>query len=128
MEVAMMTKEKAENLGIEYCPHGQPLPCTPQCFYRRMLLLIGKKYTLDMIRFFVHNPVARFNQIAKEIGGSPKTVTDRLNELCREGILKREAFAEIPPRVEYSLTEKGLALKPIMDEIRAWGEKWGAVR
>ena len=123
-----MTNERVENQKIEYCPHGQPMPCTPQCFYRRILSLIGKKYTLNMIRFFVHNPVARFNRIVGEVGGSPKTITDRLNELCREGILKREAFAEIPPRVEYSLTEKGLALKPIMDEMWAWGEKWGAVR
>ena len=104
------------------------MPCSKDCVHRRVLAIIGKKYTLDMIRLFVHNPVARFNEVVKEIKGSPKTITDRLNELCREGILKREAFAEIPPRVEYSLTEKGLALKPIMDEIWAWGKKWGAMR
>ena len=123
-----MANEGVENHKIELCPHGQPMPCSKDCFYRRILSIIGKKYTLNMIRFFVHNPVARFNKVVKEIGGSPKTITDRLNELCREGILKREAFAEIPPRVEYSMTEKGLALKPVMDEMWAWGEKWGAVK
>ena len=123
-----MANEGVENHKIELCPHGQPMPCSKDCFYRRILSIIGKKYTLNMIRFFVHYPVARFNRIVEEIGGSPKTITDRLNELCREGILKREAFAEIPPRVEYSLTEKGLALKPVMDEMWAWGKKWGAVK
>jgi DNA-binding HxlR family transcriptional regulator len=123
-----MANEGVENHKIELCPHGQPLPCSKDCFYKRILSIIGKKYTLNMIRFFVNTPVARFNEIVKVIKGSPKTITDRLNELCREGILKREAFAEIPPRVEYSLTEKGLALKPVMDEMWAWGEMWGAVK
>jgi DNA-binding HxlR family transcriptional regulator len=54
----------------------------------------------------MENDAARFNKIVNEIGGSPKAITDRLTELCEEGILKRRSYAEIPPRVEYSLSEK----------------------
>lgn len=66
----------------------------------------------------------RFNELAKEIAGSPKTLTERLNELVDLQIVKRDAFAEIPPRVEYSLTEQGKDLKPVMEAIRIWVEKW----
>lgn len=60
----------------------------------------------------------RFNTIAKRVGGSTKTITERLNELVAHGVVKREAFAEIPPRVEYSLTEMGLGLKPTFRYIK----------
>ena len=98
--------------------------CTEECPYRKILSIFGKRYTLSILRVLFHHGIARFNKIANEVSGSPKTITDRLVELCEAGIVKREAFAEIPPRVEYSLTEKGLDLKPVMDQIRAWGMKW----
>ena len=66
----------------------------------------------------------RFNELAKEVAGSPKTLTERLNELVELQIIHREAFAEIPPRVEYSLTAQGRDLKPVMEAIRIWVEKW----
>lgn len=98
--------------------------CDDTCIYKRILTLIGKKHTLDIIRILIYEQPVRFNKIQKELGSSPKTLTDRLNELCALGIIKREAYAEIPPRVEYSLTEKGMDLKPVMEAIRIWATKW----
>ena len=68
--------------------------------------MIGRKYTLNVLRVIIENDAARFNKIVNEIGGSPKTTIDRLNELREESILKRRSYAEIPLRVEYSLSEK----------------------
>ena len=72
----------------------------------------------------MHVDSARFNEIAKKMMGSPKTLTDRLNELVALKIVHREAFAEIPPRVEYSLTQRGREMEPIIEAIRVWADKW----
>jgi DNA-binding HxlR family transcriptional regulator len=99
--------------------------CSEVCPYRKILSMISRKYTLDVLRVIMQNDVARFNTIVKEIGGSPKTITDRLKELCKAGILKRESYPEIPPHVEYSLTKKGKDLEPVMEKIMEWSDKWG---
>ena len=94
--------------------------------FQGFLELIGKKHTLDIIHVIIDNDgVSRFNQIMEGTGASPKTVTTRLRELCEEGILERTAYPEIPPRVEYSLTEKGEGTIPIMESIWNWCVKWG---
>lgn len=66
----------------------------------------------------------RFNHVLKEIGGSPRTISDRLEDLVKAGIVRREAFAEIPPRVEYSLTRRGKDLEAVFERISAWAVKW----
>ena len=106
----------------EHCPSKGTAACSDSCFYRNLLSIISRKYTLNVLRVIMENDVARFNKIVNkivnEISGNPKTITDRLNELCEEGILKRISYAEIPPRVEYSLTEKGKDLEPLFKKIR----------
>ena len=94
------------------------------CPYKRILAVLGKPYTFTILRVLANRGVARFNKIVEAVKGSPKTITDRLTELVKEGIVKREAFAEIPPRVEYSLTEMGDDLKPTMRFLREWAKKW----
>jgi len=109
----------------EHCPIDiGTRRCSEVCPSRKVLSIISKKYTLDVLRVIMQNDVARFNTIVKEIGGSPKTITDRLKELCKEGILKRESYPEIPPHVEYSLTKKGKDLEPVMEKIMEWSVKW----
>ncbi len=98
--------------------------CSENCPKRKLFELFGRKYTLDVLRSIMQREHARFNEIARDIGGSPKTVTDRLKEMAAEGIILRTAYAEIPPRVEYSLTEKGLDLRPVMRKIMEWSDKW----
>jgi len=109
------------------CRQKPSVPCDDRCIYKRILSIIGKKHTLDILRIIIYDQPVRFNALQKELNGSPKTLTDRLQELCELGILKREAFAEIPPRVEYSLTERGMGLVPVMSSIKDWVKNWGHV-
>ena len=107
------------------CPEGIMEYCDEEaCPYRKILAVLGKAYTFSILRVLAKDGVARFNEIVKSVEGSPKTVTDRLTELVKEGIVKREAFAEIPPRVEYSLTEMGEDLKPTIHYLQDWAKKW----
>lgn len=106
------------------CLEGIMEYCSDDCPYRRILAILGKAYTFSILRVLALKGIVRFNAIVGEVEGSPKTITDRLTELVKEGIVKREAFAEIPPRVEYSLTEMGEGLKPVMRYLRDWAKKW----
>ena len=106
------------------CFEGFQEYCTEDCPFRQALSVFGKRYTFSILRLLIHDRIVRFNKIVEDVQGSTKTITERLNELVRYGVVKREAFAEIPPRVEYSLTEKGMDLKPALDYIREWGIKW----
>lgn len=68
---------------------------------------------------------SRFCELERSLGGiSPRTLSLRLRELEEHGIVERRTFAEVPPRVEYALTEKGRALIPIVDAMRTYGETW----
>jgi DNA-binding HxlR family transcriptional regulator len=68
---------------------------------------------------------SRFCELERSLAGiSPRTLSLRLRALEEEGIVERDTFGEVPPRVEYALTEKGLALLPIIDDMRAYGEQW----
>ena len=109
------------------CRQNPSVICDDTCIYKRILNIIGKKHTLDILRIVIYDQPVRFNALQRELNGSPKTLTDRLNELCELEILKREAFAEIPPRVEYSLTPRGVGLIPVMDAIKEWVQEWGYV-
>ena len=115
---------KTESTGTPQCRMDPTIPCDDTCIYKRILSVMGKKHTLDVIRILIHEKKIRFTALQNEIKGSPKTLTDRLHELCSHGIIKREAFAEIPPRVEYSLTERGLALTPVMNALKDWVGQW----
>jgi len=86
--------------------------------------VIGSKWTLLVIRDLASG-TKRFNELEKSLQGiSAKTLSERLRSLETEGILVRQAFAEIPPRVEYSLTEKGEALLTLIDSMREYGQRW----
>ena len=66
----------------------------------------------------------RFCTLESSMGISGRVLSERLKELENEGIVKREVFPETPVRIEYSLTEKGLALMPIIKEIEKWSQDW----
>jgi DNA-binding HxlR family transcriptional regulator len=86
--------------------------------------IIGNKWTPLIIRDLVGG-VKRFNQLERSLEGiSPKTLSERLRRLEAERIVARRCFAEVPPRVEYSLTPKGHALVPVIDSMRAYGLTW----
>ncbi len=82
--------------------------------------MIGKKFTILLIRNMLSNHT-RFNQFLESIEGmNQKILSTRLKEMEREGLVTRKVYAEMPLRVEYFLTEKGLATKPILDQMAAF--------
>ncbi|MFQ5614024.1 MAG: winged helix-turn-helix transcriptional regulator [Anaerolineae bacterium] len=94
------------------------------CPIEQVAQLIGSKWTLLIIRDLMDG-CRRFGQLQKSIGAiSPRTLSERLSMLEKRGLVRRQAYPEIPPRVEYSLTEKGRALMPLLRAVREYGEKW----
>lgn len=104
-----------------------PDKCNHICFcpIEGIIDIISKKWALLIINVLCNRGKIRFNDLMKELQGiSPKTLSDTLKELHAENIIQRQSFAEIPPRVEYSLTNDGIELgKAIMPLIR-----WAAIR
>ena len=94
------------------------------CPVARTAEIISGKWTLLIIRDLASG-VKRFNQLERSLHGiSPKTLSERLRSLEEEGIIIRRTFAEVPPRVEYSLTEKGRDLVDLIESMRNYGERW----
>ena len=94
------------------------------CPIARTAEIIGGKWTLLIIRDLASG-VKRFNQLERSLHGiSPKTLSGRLRSLEEEGIIIRQTFAEVPPRVEYSLTTKGRDLSIVIESMRSYGKRW----
>jgi DNA-binding HxlR family transcriptional regulator len=90
----------------------------------RAMRLLGDVWTL-MIVYTLLNGTKRFGELLEAMGNvSPKTVSQRLKMLEEIGFVQRQAFLEIPPRVEYRLTEKGLALVDIMEAIKQFAQRY----
>jgi DNA-binding HxlR family transcriptional regulator len=82
------------------------------------------KWTLLLVRDLSEG-TSRFCELERSLAGiSPRTLSLRLRALEEEGVVERHTFAEVPPRVEYQLTEKGRDLLPIIESMRAYGERW----
>lgn len=97
---------------------------TTTCPIARAVAVLGGKWTLLIIRDLTEG-TKRFTELERSLRGiSPKTLSERLRHLERENVVRRETFPEVPARVEYSLTDKGRSLVPILDEIRTFGEAW----
>ena len=108
---------------IERLPAGTALQ-DETCPVARTAAVIGSKWTLLVIRDLATG-TKRFNVLEKSLTGiSAKTLSERLRSLEQEHILSRQAYAEIPPRVEYSLTEKGRALLSLIESMREYGQRW----
>src|SRR5438045_5170777 len=94
------------------------------CPVARTAQIIRGKWTLLIIRDLASG-VKRFNQLERSLQGiSPKTLSERLRALEEEGIVSRQTFAEVPPRVEYSLTGKGHDLVEVIESMRSYGTRW----
>jgi Predicted transcriptional regulators len=86
--------------------------------------LLGKRWTGLIIRTLLGGK-KRFSDIVEVIPNmSARMLTERFKELESEGIITRKVYPETPVRIEYELTEKGLELKSVMDEVQKWAEKW----
>lgn len=94
------------------------------CPVARTAEIISGKWTLLIIRDLTTG-TKRFSELERSLAGiSPKTLSERLSALEREHIVSRRTYAEVPPKVEYSLTEKGHDLVEVIDAMRAYGNRW----
>ena len=94
----------------------------PACPVETTLTLIGDKWKVLILRDLMPG-TKRFGELKKSVGNvSQKVLTVQLRAMEESGLVHREVYAEVPPRVEYSLTELGKSLKPILDSMWAWGE------
>ena len=99
-------------------------PCPVGCCAE----IISGKWTLLLIRDLADGS-CRFCELERSLAGiSPRTLSLRLRALEEEGIVRRQTFPEVPPRVEYALTEKGRALVPIIESMRVYGAEWLGAR
>ncbi|MCC8101851.1 MAG: helix-turn-helix transcriptional regulator [Clostridiales bacterium] len=93
----------------------------PACPVATTVSLIGSKWKLLILRNLMVRPW-RFNELRRDLEGiSQKVLTDSLRSMEDDGIVIRTVYAEVPPRVEYSLSELGKSMKPILDAMEAWG-------
>ena len=96
----------------------------PECPVATTVQLIGNKWKLLIIRNLLDRP-QRFTELKKGVPGiSQKVLTDNLRAMESDGIVSREVFAEVPPRVIYSLTDIGQSLLPIIDAMADWGNSY----
>ncbi len=96
----------------------------PECPVATTVQLIGNKWKLLIIRNLLVRPW-RFNELQKNLDGiSQKVLTDSLRSMEADGIITRTVYPEVPPRVEYALSDLGQSLEPILDAMKAWGENY----
>lgn len=94
----------------------------PECPVATTVQLIGNKWKLLIIRNLIYDGTQRFTEFTKSIPAiSKKVLTDNLRALEEDGLVERKVFAEVPPRVEYSLSPLGMSLKPVLDAMQDWG-------
>ena len=96
----------------------------PDCPVATTVQLIGNKWKLLILRNLLARPW-RFKELRKSLDGiSQKVLTESLRSMESDGIIVRTVYAEVPPRVEYSLSELGETLRPILDAMQAWGQEY----
>ncbi|MHA2296193.1 MAG: winged helix-turn-helix transcriptional regulator [Candidatus Hodarchaeales archaeon] len=116
-----MTGDKQDRNFLWHClNHNNYKKCSNECYLQNAFALFGKKHSLFIIRLLLINTKLRFNKIAENVKASPKTITDRLRELEKYGLVRREVFNEIPIRVEYSLTDSGKELESTFENMSNW--------
>src|SRR5436305_12898197 len=115
----MARKPKISTEMTQFAPMGSI--CTR---YEHSIQLLGKRWTGLLLDALMEGP-RRFCELTTTVEGlSDRVLSDRLRELEVEGVVERIVYPQIPVRVEYKLTEKGLALKPVVEAIHKWAEKW----
>ena len=96
----------------------------PACPVATTVALIGSKWKLLIMRNLLARPW-RFNELKKDLEGiSQKVLTDSLRSMEADGIITRTVYPEVPPRVEYALSDLGESMRPIMDAMEIWGTEY----
>ena len=96
------------------------------CEINELFRILGKTYVLDILHIFTREDPGprRFVELQTRLSVSPNTLSDRLKELVKAGLLSRTAYNEIPPRVDYEATPKALALKPVFETLTEWAARY----
>jgi DNA-binding HxlR family transcriptional regulator len=103
------------------------LDCSPGCAVEATLQFIDGKWK-GVILWHLMGGTLRFSGIRRLLPGvTQRTLTNQLRELEADGFVARQVYAEVPPKVEYSLTERGRTLEPIIRALKAWGDLYGGV-
>ena len=98
----------------------------PACPVETTLLLISDKWKVLILRDLLGGTL-RFGELRRSLGSvSQKVLTANLRQMERDGLVHRKVYPEVPPRVEYSLTETGKSLRPVIEAMRDWGSKYQA--
>jgi DNA-binding HxlR family transcriptional regulator len=120
-------------LGITRDTHARPMrrrapvvedcPNPDDCPVQVTLDVIGGRWKA-LALYHLRGGTRRFNELRRLMPGvTQRMLTATLRELERDGVVRREVFPEVPPRVEYTMTERGESLRPILDAMAAWGEQ-----
>lgn len=96
------------------------------CPINNTFKLMGKKFTVLILRNMMYSDQKRFSQFLTIEGINPKTLSTRLREMEKDGLIKRRVFPEIPIRIEYSLTDKGRALEPVLEQMAEFSMQYCA--
>lgn len=111
--MATRPEDTITSLHYQMCPR-----------YEHAIQLLGKRWTGLLLDALMSGP-KRFCELTSAVEGlSDRVLSDRLRELEVEGIIERAVYPQIPVRVEYRLTDKGRALKPVVEAIHHWAESW----
>lgn len=98
------------------------LTCSPGCAVEATLQFIDGKWK-GVVLYHLLKGTLRFNEIRRRLPNvTQRMLTNQLRELERDGFIERTVYAEVPPRVEYSLSERGLSLEPVIAALKAWGD------
>lgn len=95
-----------------------------RCPVDATVAVVGGKWKPQILRLLFFEGTQRFNAMQRAIGAPRQALTVQLRELERDGVVHREVYAEVPPRVEYSLTERGASLGPVLEAMLRWGERY----
>ncbi|RKD73366.1 HxlR family transcriptional regulator [Sinobaca qinghaiensis] len=98
---------------------------TDKCMITNAMDLLGKKWVV-LVMYKLLNGPRRFTELEADMAISGRLLSERLKDLEAANMVIRRIYPEIPPRVEYELTEKGKGIEPVIKEIYAWAEKWEA--
>lgn len=93
-----------------------------RCFFELTLTVIGGKWKLVILYLLTRQGIMRFSDLRREISGvTERMLSKQLRELEQDGLVRREVYKQVPPKVEYSLTDLGCSLIPILMSMREWG-------
>ena len=103
-------------------PRHSRLNCSPGCAVEATLGLIDGKWK-GVVLYHLLDGTLRFNEIRRKLPSvTPRMLTNQLRELEADGLISRKVFAEVPPRVEYSMTERGRSLRAVIMALKDWGD------